>query len=156
MQKRRRVKGATALIVRDEAGTLTTRIEKMAPTTERLAHGIVRPEHGSYRAAHQVEALAIAGELGDDAVQLLPAAAWIAQVGEQAQLRQDPRQAVGEPAQAARRRLARLHDALGADALGVLLDTCVWDIPVAPSRRPLLRAALHALTAWRRIGADRS
>lgn len=119
------------------------------PTAERIAQGDVEIAAGRARARSQVEQLAIAGELGEATASLLPAATWFGQIGEVAELRL--LNGASERAQAARRVLARLYDVLGADALSVLIDVLVFDLPAA-GRVPLLRSALHGLAAWRGRG----
>lgn len=108
------------------------------------------------------QVLARAGALGEDVAPLLAAAdafeALAIEAGLRGRLARSAlsRSAGGDaPSTAARVELARLSEALGADAFGVLLDACVWHSPLPPPRWPLFRAALHAVAAWQRRRDDR-
>lgn len=135
-------------------GKLVALSDNLRPTAERLAQGDVQavllPDGDLVvsRALSQTEMMARDGGLGDEVARLLPAAAWFAVQGEVGQITRRPMAAVGEVAIAARRRLARVHEAVGTDCFSALLDVCVFDIPLTVQRRPLFRAALHALAGW--------
>jgi hypothetical protein len=149
----RRVRSQTVVVQRGSAGLVAvhTRVE---PTPERLTHGILEPAGEAVRALSQIEEMARAGELGDEVVPLLQAARYLSWLGELARLRSHPEAEASMQAIAARRVLARLHEAIGAEGLSVLLDACVFDQPIALPRRPALRVALQALATWRKRGTS--
>jgi hypothetical protein len=129
---RRRVRAATVELIRLPGGGLR----------------VVAPQP---RALNPVERMAAAGELGDVVSRLLEAAEWFSVCAAEAHLRGRLAQSslvstVQTPTRTvfARVRLARLYEAIGADAFNVLVDAVVWEQAV-PGREALLRAALHGV-----------
>ena len=123
----------------------------------------IRSEDGKQitgrRTMTAIERMAIDNELGLDGPLLLVAAAWFAERGTVAGLRTtlaysplaqvfapDPRRS------AAREELGRLHRAIGGRAFNLLLDTCVFELPLAEVNKPWVREALRAVSRWRHTG----
>jgi hypothetical protein len=165
---RRKAVRAEIVEVMQQGGVL--RVRQDTPTPERLAKGDLRVVQRLDANGHLMSVpravtpvliaqLQLAGDRGENIVQLQAAAEWFIEQGENAQMRGrmvhsqlvssmrgTEIRPLAEDVRIARINLARIYDVLGFDGFGMLYDVLFWEIePRGPLRAALFRAALHAL-----------